>query len=318
LKSRPAHVPEAGTEVLLRINHSAQTRISATSIGKQAADILDDQRDGRVLAVFERSFYVQFEADVICIGIASIGRGPLHVLLAPDSIASTQTICQGDSIRVVATGYTQSEQVTVAYFSGAVIGIPIVPCAIKNVRQALTHLMPVTTQGFACLSVSSCLLYRENTSNSQHVLSSVAALCNTAISNVDERFLKQTLPPIQNLFVWLESALQVPVENSPDTSPPIVGLLGAGPGLTPSGDDLLAGVLLALYRVQRDDLAATLWQVLEPELVQRTNIISGAHLRMAARGLCSEPVLSLLDCVFPEAVLVAFSTRTTFLRISCG
>jgi len=252
LKSRPAHVPEAGTEVLLRINHSAQTRISATSIGKQAADILDDQRDGRVLAVFERSFYVQFEADVI------------------------------------------------SYFSGAVIGIPIVPCAIKNVRQALTHLMPVTTQGFACLSVSSCLLYRENTSNSQHVLSSVAALCNTAISNVDERFLKQTLPPIQNLFVWLESALQVPVENSPDTSPPIVGLLGAGPGLTPSGDDLLAGVLLALYRVQRDDLAATLWQVLEPELVQRTNIISGAHLRMAARGLCSEPVLSLLDCVFPD------------------
>ena len=56
-------------------------------------------------------------------------------------------------------------------------------------------------------------------------------------------------------------------------------LPGAGPGLTPSGDDLLAGVMLALHRLHH----AGSWRRCfgnnwSPMLATRTNAISAAHL----------------------------------------
>lgn len=60
-------------------------------------------------------------------------------------------------------------------------------------------------------------------------------------------------------------------------------LIGLGPGLTPSGDDFLGGVMLALHHVHRATQARSLWRWLEPRLA-RTSAISGAHLAAAAAG----------------------------------
>ena len=60
-------------------------------------------------------------------------------------------------------------------------------------------------------------------------------------------------------------------------------LIGLGPGLTPSGDDYLGGVLIALHQLGRDAQARGLWRWLEPRL-GRTSAISGAHLAAAATG----------------------------------
>ncbi len=60
-------------------------------------------------------------------------------------------------------------------------------------------------------------------------------------------------------------------------------LLGLGPGLTPSGDDFLGGVMLALHHVHRAAQARGLWRWLEPRL-SRTSPISAAHLAAAAAG----------------------------------
>ena len=60
-------------------------------------------------------------------------------------------------------------------------------------------------------------------------------------------------------------------------------LVGLGPGLTPSGDDYLGGVMLALYHTHRTSQARSLWRWLEPRL-SRTSAISAAHLAAAAAG----------------------------------
>jgi Protein of unknown function (DUF2877) len=90
-------------------------------------------------------------------------------------------------------------------------------------------------------------------------------------------------------------------------------LIGLGPGLTPSGDDYLGGVLIALHQLRRESQARSLWRWLEPRLA-RTSAISAAHLAAAAQGeghealhaclqaLCSDgadwtPVLAQLDTV---------------------
>ena len=60
-------------------------------------------------------------------------------------------------------------------------------------------------------------------------------------------------------------------------------LIGLGPGFTPSGDDYLGGVLIALHQLERKPQALGLWRWLEPRL-KRTSAISAAHLAAAAAG----------------------------------
>jgi hypothetical protein len=71
-------------------------------------------------------------------------------------------------------------------------------------------------------------------------------------------------------------------------------LIGLGPGLTPSGDDYLGGVLVALRWVGRAAQADSLWRWLEPQLAARTSAISAAHLAAAAAGEVHEALHDVL------------------------
>jgi hypothetical protein len=70
-------------------------------------------------------------------------------------------------------------------------------------------------------------------------------------------------------------------------------LIGLGPGLTPSGDDYLGGMLLALHQLGRAQQARGLWRWLEPRLA-RTSEISAAHLAAAAAGEAHEALHAVL------------------------
>src|SRR3989441_7980191 len=63
-------------------------------------------------------------------------------------------------------------------------------------------------------------------------------------------------------------------------------LAGLGPGLTPSGDDVLVGVLLA-FALHADDFRA-MRQAIISTVRDRTTRISMAYLEAAARGEASE------------------------------
>lgn len=75
----------------------------------------------------------------------------------------------------------------------------------------------------------------------------------------------------------------------------VVGLLGLGPGLTPSGDDVVAGLLLTLRAAGRHDGPRA--RALAVDVVGalgRTTALSGTLLRAAARGYAVPPVVELL------------------------
>ncbi len=75
-------------------------------------------------------------------------------------------------------------------------------------------------------------------------------------------------------------------------------LAGAGPGLTPAGDDFLAGIMLGAW-LARPDPQAFCHLVLEAA-APRTTVLSAAYLQAAARGHCSEPWHDLLQCLACE------------------
>jgi hypothetical protein len=91
------------------------------------------------------------------------------------------------------------------------------------------------------------------------------------------------------------------------------GLLGMGPGLTPSGDDVVMGLLLALNRCaaggwDRGDLDQ-LNRALIDAATQRTTLLSANAITCAAAGEADERLLAPLDAAWggrapsPEAVV---------------
>ena len=77
-------------------------------------------------------------------------------------------------------------------------------------------------------------------------------------------------------------------------------MVGAGPGLTPSGDDVLCGVLLALRLAGRIEAVDRLWGAVAPR-VGATTSLSAALLREAADGYAVPPVVRLTAALAEEA-----------------
>ena len=68
-------------------------------------------------------------------------------------------------------------------------------------------------------------------------------------------------------------------------------LIGRGPGLTPEGDDFVAGLAAVLAAASRhDDVAALLGH----DLRRRTTALSATLLELAARGMGPEPLQAVL------------------------
>jgi hypothetical protein len=76
---------------------------------------------------------------------------------------------------------------------------------------------------------------------------------------------------------------------------PVAELLGRGPGLTPAGDDVLTGLLVALWHhpVLRDPVAAEVTR----DAPVRTTALSATLLRAAAAGHALPAVLDVADAL---------------------
>ncbi len=77
-------------------------------------------------------------------------------------------------------------------------------------------------------------------------------------------------------------------------------LLGRGPGATPTGDDFLSGVLLALARTRSGAIDERIWEAgsrLVDASTERTTMISSALLAQAAKGRTSETIEDGLQTV---------------------
>lgn len=78
-----------------------------------------------------------------------------------------------------------------------------------------------------------------------------------------------------------------------DVALPVADLLGRGEGLTPAGDDVLAGMLLAART--EPVLVAALFAEVEAVGLRRTTLLSGALIRDAAAGYGVPAVLDLVE-----------------------
>ena len=248
--------------------------VPATLAGRAARRALAADRAWRVFAVFRRSFYCQSAGGaLILVGPASLGAGPLHVLWAGSGALEHRLPAVGTGVGVDlgGTGPGTHAALTLGLRDAREWRSPAPPCwKPSSLRRGLAWLAHAAERAPA-------------EGLGQLIAPLATGAADPARLAGAPSVARHAWPALAALSGWARDAL---VEGRAAGAPPasVDGLVGLGPGLTPSGDDVLAGALLALHAFARPDLADRLAAWLRPRAAGRTGAISLAHLECAAHG----------------------------------
>lgn len=229
-------------------------------LGLLAEKVLQVESVGRVVAVFDRSFYAVLGSQWICVGLPHLGSGPLHVL------------CERRPLCWPAVGAT-------AAVTGSILVIDNKPFATFNGASIWKpELAPGWTRAGLRLGLGAVdQFWRASLAEEGLAAAGCAQLPTkpTPLVNV-------AAPGIVALDSIIKNALDERIPSAADCAE-VVKLIGLGPGLTPSGDDLIGGALIALAALDLLNVRDIVWRVCREHLC-RTNDISRVHLRTAALG----------------------------------
>ncbi len=195
-----------------------------------------------------------------CIGATRLPNGPLNAIVEPDSFARFYPLDIGDHISVdlPACGASRPSEAPARAPAGDQ------RAALKAVRSMARNMAPPDGLIRAALELGPR---------------------NSATERV-------AMPHLDMLKDWLAQC-----GRSADSPPPPVGLLGLGPGLTPSGDDLLCGTLIALHTCGRWRAADELGAAVLAAAPAATTQFSRAVLAAAAIGEAIFPLHSVVNAI---------------------
>lgn len=250
---------------------------------------------GRIVAVFERCFYATLDGHSICVGSRALGSGPLHVLCED---WPPRRLAPGNDVAVVGTEI-HVEGAPLARFGAAPVWAP--------------DRAPDWTRDSLCAGLRAVDELWSTPSTDEGLV----AMGQAQPAPEPSRLVAAARPGVAALNRIIDEGLRGGSPTAADHAA-LAGLIGLGPGLTPSGDDLLLGALVALASLGCCDARDALWEACRGQL-DRTNEISRAHLEAAALG-CGAAALhgavhatmsGSLDLVQPSLLAVAAIGHTS-------
>ena len=232
---------------------------------------------GQVLGIAQRSLYCGLGQEIVCVGTEEIGRGPLNVLLSrAEWTYLRETVGCGDLVGF--GSYTEGVQV-------------IIQCREATVFKQVLSFLPVIRlpelwriREFVAERGCGPLLpvIRSEDVEDGQAISYEGIVAERVFHSLG--LLKKSWKGCNSLAT-IQQAVR--------------GLIGIGPGSTPSGDDVLVGYLGGLEllapmnsRVRR---LYTEYRKVLTDSIQFTSPISRAHLEWAIQGFFSETLLELLE-----------------------
>lgn len=244
--------------------------------GRHARAALAAASTWRILATFRRSVYCQAtHGAVVCVGSLSLGAGPLNILAPIPSEWNWQ-------------GFGVARDGQVEWSDGALwfdrrLALSFGQARLWSPDASVLNWEPVAVSAGLSALAAECRRRAPVDGLAPMILGRLGGGSpEAADSGFDRALRKAAAPGIATLNAWLESV----VDGGNTLTPPqtVENLIGLGPGLTPSGDDLLGGVLIALRALGWPDAADAMGPWLLRRASTRTHDISYAHLRCAADG----------------------------------
>ncbi len=265
--------------------------LSALSMSRSVREYLQVPREGTILATFRRSCYLDLEGRIIALVAAELHNGPLNIVLKVPVTHSFQGLSAGRAVTASPTGMTLTANLYVG-FQAAQTWTATLPPWTRMAEGRLS----------ANLALARTLLVR-GAPNGSFAHDLPAAHRGTR-ANIDEAL---HLKANRALALLADGIRRRDLTTLTEGTRQLAGL---GFGLTPSGDDVLVGTLLALA-VSRPGDAEIIRTVIVAAAAGRSPRISGVYLQAAARGEASETwhrLLALMPDGHPSALISAIRT----------
>lgn len=257
-------------------------RFGLLRCGPLAARRLARDGAGRVAAVFANAFYVELDSGLVSIGPCDFGMGALNAA----STAAPGCDWHASGLRPGMTAGLRRGHLAITdgpIFDSTAARLWQPLPANRNWTEAALR---QTIRSFDALAAE--LAPAEGFGP---LLKGCSPHDWTALVT------RMAKPHVELLECWLRASLAgYPAAGGlPERA--VERLLGLGPGLTPSGDDYLAGMMIALHGLGQRRPLARLSEVVQRFAPLRTTAISRAHLDAAAEGLGGEALHALLHAL---------------------
>ncbi len=257
-------------------------KAEARSIGQIARQALQRADKATVIASFDRSFYMDVDHQIICVVDERLYDGPLNLLLRTEERSPgffDRPITAGEPWTVRSDALWTVDEPAIRIDFGASAGWRPKP------RSALVP---------DCRKVEGSLNELKKLAGAYPRPDGLLDLILGPDIEPESAVARAAWAPIRGVqkatVRWLD-------DGSSDMMVSLGDLLGLGPGLTPSGDDVIAGLLIAAHYLGKGRAASALWRRLESVAGVRTHQISLAHLSAAGQGMGAAPLHDLLDAL---------------------
>ena len=255
------------------------TTLIVSDMGILARRALAAGAMGRVGAVFERSFYIDLAGRWLCLSALN-APGPLFARFDPAKLGAVDIrgqISVGDAVEVGETSFRIDGRFEFSTGTARTWApLPLSAWTQDSLARGLAGLRHIAGERIPREGLGGFILGIE----AAEPISREARMAAGAVAELGD---------------WLGAALSTADPAAPPLS--LASLIGLGPGLTPSGDDFLAGVMIAAHALARPRVAERLYAKMAPNLARLTHPISAAHLEAAAEGLGSGKLHEILDTI---------------------
>lgn len=234
---------------------------------------------GRIAALFDRSFYIETGHDYFCFGMPGLGPGPLNGLI---------TVPQRPYWRDLGVTVDQQVDITPAL-------IVVDKTLAFDLTAADRWMPPPVPDQWSLEGLDRRLRALRSLAAQKAPPEGFAPLLGRGPANGRETpLLRFAAGPITHFEDWLTGHFTPAGGGEDRPLAQACTLIGAGPGLTPSGDDFLGGAMIALHRLGDLDTLESLGAAILENL-DRTTPIAASHLRAAMSGTGTGIVHDMLD-----------------------
>ena len=248
----------------------------AIAIGSVARRELENVIFGRVTAVFEHSLYIEVNGSWICLADANLGFGPLNVSV------------KRNYERKWFNNFTVGRLVKLSPIGISIDDYTII--STRGVRSWYPPKRPPWTKNSLMLGLRELENLAQAKVPAEGLGRFIFESPDRFSASEESRAAEKSIGILKN---WLKEYFEFQILETPDKEA-VSALIGLGPGLTPSGDDFLGGMLIALHICGEKSVQKQLYIQVESS-IGSTGPVSSAHLKAAAIGEGSQSLHQVLN-----------------------
>jgi hypothetical protein len=267
--------------------------IEALSVGRIAYSRLKRKREGTIQGVYRTAINILFDGDLVCLVPEEVQRGPISITLnLPFGLHNLTSlgVKAGDKVTVHDFALKLGERNIVSFGSASIYSINQRfknSILANNEIEANVEVMRKTAVLFGKMAGLGELLSAITPEKAEEKVKSLNIFSSFALPRI----------------IHLEQAFQSEKESALKNA--VHELIGFGPGLTPSSDDMLAGlVLLCVLYAKNCERAKRVSKLIVRSIVKevqgRTTLLSEEYLKQASSGRGNEPVMRLCATLLTE------------------